>query len=93
MIDMVVSFARTRPGTFLAGSVFVGFAAARFLKSSADRRSEVGSTSASARGGRSGAKRSRPQNQGEASGAKRGASAGGTRNAEAPATAGADRSR
>jgi hypothetical protein len=94
VIDMVMTFARTRPVTFLAGSVTVGFAIARFLKSSADRRTEMNSSGPTARGTRpaSNAKRSGPRPQGERSSASRGAPVGGSRKPEAPAAAGADRS-
>ena len=89
IIGTVMTFARTRPGTFFTGSVVTGFAIARFLKASADRRMDTDSTGQAARGGRSsGSKRS-----GQSS-ASRGAAAGGNMsNAEAPAAAGADRSR
>ena len=88
IIDTAMTFARTRPGTFFTGSVLAGFAIARFLKASADRRMEMESTGA--RGGRSsGSRRSGSQAQ-----SSRGAPAGGNMsNAEAPAAAGADRSR
>jgi hypothetical protein len=85
LLDMGLTFARSRPGTFFAGSVIVGFALARFLKASADRRMETNSTGAGARGARSSAsKRSGSQTQGS-----RGTPASGnTGNAEAPAAAG-----
>jgi ABC-type transporter Mla subunit MlaD len=91
IIDMVTTFARTRPGTFLAGSVFAGFAIARFLKSSADRRWETESTGAAAAGGRSGSKSSGSRSRGGSSGGRRSASPDGM-NSGASA-AGADRSR
>jgi ABC-type transporter Mla subunit MlaD len=91
MIDMVTTFARNQPGLFLAGSVFAGFAVARFLKSSADRRWETESTGASAGGGRSGSKSSGSRSRGGSSGGRRSASADGM-NSGASA-AGADRSR
>jgi hypothetical protein len=50
LIDMGRDFVRTRPGTFLAGSVLVGFALARFLKASADRRSGAGAGGPAGRG-------------------------------------------
>jgi hypothetical protein len=90
IIETVTSFARTRPGTFFAGSVVTGFALARFLKASTDRRMDW--ESSGARSGRSSGPRrsgSRAQNQG--SGAQ--GATGSTSNAEAPAAAGADRSR
>jgi len=88
---MGVTFARSRPGTFFAGSVLVGFAFARFLKASADRRNEMSSTGQGARSRSSGARRSGPQAQAERSAAHGRAS--NTGNAEAPAAAGADRSK
>jgi hypothetical protein len=91
IMDMVTTFARNQPGLFFAGSVFVGFAAARFLKSSADRRWETESAGTSAAGGRSGSKSSSARSRSGSSGGQRSASAGGT-NSGASA-AGADRSR
>jgi len=90
IIDTVTSFARTRPGTFFAGSVVTGFALARFLKASADRRMDW--ESSGARSGRSSGPRRSGSRQKEGSGA-RGAAAGSMNNPEAPAEAGADRSR
>jgi hypothetical protein len=91
LIDMGVTFARSRPGTFFTGSVLVGFALARFLKASADRRMDATSAGADSRGARASGGRSSGSRQGERS-AARGAS-GTMSNAEAPAAAGADRSR
>jgi hypothetical protein len=85
LAEMALTFARNRPGTFFAGSVVVGFALARFLKSSADRRFE--NSAGAPRGARSGSKR--PGN----SSASRETPAGNMSNADAPAAAGADRSR
>ena len=94
IIDTAMRFARTRPGTVFAGSVTLGFALARFLKASADRRMDMNSTGADARGGRSsGSQRSGSRAKTERS-ASRGTEAGGNMgNAEAPAAAGADRSK
>lgn len=98
VIDKVVEFARTRPGTFLAGSVLTGFALARFLKASADRRAERNSSGPVAKGRRSsGQARSASGNQGEQTSGKsagKSAAAGAPqRNADASAAAGAHRSR
>lgn len=93
IIEMGLTFARNRPGTFLAGSVVVGFAVARFLKSSADRRAEM-SPPAKPQGARSSAsKKSGSRAQGGRSSASRGSTAGNMNDADAPATAGVDRSR
>ena len=91
LLDMGLNFARSRPGTFFGGSVLVGFALARFLKASADRRNEMSSTGQGSRTRSSGGRRSGAQAQAERS-ASRGP-ASNTGNAEAPAAAGADRSR
>jgi len=40
LLESATQLARTQPGLFLGGSVFAGFAMARFLKSSAHHRSE-----------------------------------------------------
>lgn len=88
ILDMAVTFARNRPGIFLTGSVVAGFALARFLKSSAERRMETSPSRSGGRGRASGSKRARAK--GERSSASRGA-AGGNRN-DAPAGADADRS-
>ena len=87
LIDMAMTFARTRPGTFLAGSVLTGFAVARFLKSSADRR-EMSSGVTAARARSQGGRRS-----GSRTAVNQAASAGSNMNADASAAAGADRSR
>ena len=89
LIDMGRDFARTRPGTFLASSVLVGFALARFLKASADRRSEAGAGGPVGRGRQQGA-RSPARSRSEGPAAATGASGG---NAEDAAAAGAYRSR
>jgi hypothetical protein len=92
LLGMGLTFARSRPGTFFGGSVLVGFAIARFLKASADRRNEMSSTGQGSRTRASGARRSAPQAaQGERSATHGRAS--NTGNAEAPAAAGADRSK
>jgi ABC-type transporter Mla subunit MlaD len=90
IIDTVTTFARTRPGTFFAGSAALGFALARFLKASAERRIEM--NAAGTRPTRSSAQSgSRARSERSAS---RGSGAGDPMtNAEAPAAAGADRSR
>jgi hypothetical protein len=86
IIGMAMTFARTRPATFLAGSVVAGFALARFLKSSADRRLETASSSPTRGQRRSGAKKSGSRTQAGRSSAPRGAQGGGkTSNTDAPA--------
>lgn len=42
LFDDLTRFARRQPTVFLGGSIFLGLAAARFLKSSADRRASAG---------------------------------------------------
>jgi hypothetical protein len=42
VVEAVMRFARAQPAAFAGASVLVGFALARFLKSSADRRTEAG---------------------------------------------------
>ena len=92
IIEMGVTFARNRPGTFLAGSVVVGFAVARFLKSSADRRMETNSPG-KARGARPGGSKKSAKAQGGRPSASRTSPAGNMNDTDAPAAAGADRSR
>ena len=81
---MGLDFARSRPGTFLAGSVVVGFALARFLKASADRRAETSAGGPATRGRQQKARKSasRQSGQSTAAAAPRG-------NANASAAAGA----
>jgi len=90
LIDMGRDFARTRPGTFLAGSVVVGFALARFLKASADRRSEAGAGGPVGRGRQTAGARTQPRSRPGSQAAATGGSGG---NAEDASTAGAYRSR
>jgi HPt (histidine-containing phosphotransfer) domain-containing protein len=87
IVEMGLDFARSRPGTFLAGSVLVGFALARFLKSSADRRAERSPGGHAAKGRQAGG--AKKSSSGRAGGRAAGAAAGGsTGNADASATAG-----
>ena len=87
IVEMGLDFARSRPGTFLAGSVLVGFALARFLKSSADRRAERSPGGHAAKGRQAGG--AKKSSSGRAGGRSAGAAAGGsTGNADASATAG-----
>jgi hypothetical protein len=85
ILEMGLDFARSRPGTFLAGSVVVGFALARFLKASADRRAETSAGGPATRGRQQKAKKSASRQSGQSSGA----TAGARGNANASAAAGA----
>ena len=92
IFEMVTSFARERPATFLAGSVLMGFAAARFLKASADRRLEASSGGPSPRTRAPDSKRSGSRAKGGRPSAPRAATAGAMGDADTPAAAGAERS-
>jgi hypothetical protein len=88
VVDGVTDFARRQPMMFFGGSVLAGFALARFLKASADRRyeeaaEETARQTGAARGG------SRARKRKSASAASRGGAGG---DEEAAATADANRS-
>jgi hypothetical protein len=93
VIDMAMRFARTRPGTFLAGSVAVGFAVARFLKASADRRAEQSSSGPASRGRRSSGQKKTASRSHDGESADKPTVASASSNADASAAAGAHRSR
>jgi hypothetical protein len=61
LIDMATDFARRRPATVTGLSLFAGFAIARFLKASADRR-DTAMQAHSARRRNQGAASGRPPN-------------------------------
>ena len=88
VVEAVTDFAHRQPTLFFGGSVLAGFALARFLKSSADRRYEEAAEE-TAREARSGPNGTRARKRKSASAASRGGSAG---DEEAAATADANRS-
>jgi hypothetical protein len=51
LVEGVEDFARERPVAFMGGAMVAGFALARFMKSSAGRRSERGAAATSPAGG------------------------------------------
>ena len=84
-----MDFARRQPMTFFGGSLLAGFALARFLKSSADRRHEEAEAEMAREARSSGRGGSRAKRRKSASAASSGGSAG---DQEAAATADANRS-
>lgn len=91
LFDLARDFARSQPGTFVAGTVLAGFGLARFLKSSSERRAETASRQVSRSSGKgavrarvtSGQTRSQPAGSGGAT----------TETADRPQMASADRSK